>query len=329
MIPTSNLIEPLPTKPQLSFEEWRSVFALYSGQYNLESAKPKAFSGWIQPRSVCGLLMLNLSCNTDRLERTRKGIRADGVDDFHVLLTLAGRSTLLQSNRNLELSAGDIVLLDKAKPLTLNLSDRTRGEWLCLRLPRRAFVSHLGFEPKSGLRAQAHTLAGRLLFQLVREANRNDEASVTDPYMQLAVYDLLGSLFAKSDPMAMSAPTDKLFLRISKIIGSSFTDPNLEPGDVAHEAGVSLRYLQKLFTARGTTYTHFIQALRLDHALRLVRRRNSLGSGQPLSQIAWDSGFRDYNHFARGFRRRFGYSPGSVGNESQGGNEQGVSTFSP
>jgi AraC-like DNA-binding protein len=269
--------------------------------------------------------MLNLSCNTDRLERTRKGIRSDGVDDFHVLLTLAGRSTLIQSNRNLELSAGDIVLLDKAKPLTLNLSDRVRGEWFCLRLPRRAFVSHLGFEPQSGLHAQARTLAGRLLFQLVREARRNDEASasVTDPYMQLAVYDLLGALFAKPDPMSVGATTDKLFLRICNIIRSSFTDPDLGPNDVANEARVSLRYLQKLFTARGTTYTHFVQGLRLDHALRLVQRRNSLGrgSGLPLSQIAWDCGFRDYNHFARGFRRRFGYSPGNVGDTQKGVSE--------
>ena len=71
----------------------------------------------------------------------------------------------------------------------------------------------------------------------------------------------------------------------------------------------SLRYLQMLFTARGLTCTHFIQSLRLDHALRLVRRRNRMNTGQPLSQIAYICGFRDYNYFARAFRRRFRCPP--------------------
>jgi hypothetical protein len=50
--------------------------------------------------------------------------------------------------------------------------------------------------------------------------------------------------------------------------------------------------------------------LRLDHAARLLHRRASLGTGQPLSEIAYACGFRDYTHFARKFRQRFGYSPG-------------------
>jgi AraC family transcriptional activator of tynA and feaB len=35
-----------------------------------------------------------------------------------------------------------------------------------------------------------------------------------------------------------------------------------------------------------------------------------LGKGEPLSEIAYACGFRDYAHFARRFRKRFGYSPG-------------------
>jgi AraC-like DNA-binding protein len=35
--------------------------------------------------------------------------------------------------------------------------------------------------------------------------------------------------------------------------------------------------------------------------------------GQPLSDIAYACGFRDYTHFARRFRQRFGTTPGAVG----------------
>jgi AraC family transcriptional regulator, positive regulator of tynA and feaB len=271
----------------------------------------------MRPLSVCGLLTVSLSGNPQRIVRTRRDIRADGIDDFHALFTLEGRSTVVQRDQAFELGAGDIMLLDKAQPALLSLSDHTNGKWFCLRVPRRDFVTHLGFEPQSGLRAQSHTLAGRLLTELIREAMQGEEhaASVTEPYMQLAVYDLLGTLFRKTDPLCVNAHNDKLFARVCNIIRASFTDPELGPCQVASEARVSLRYLQKLFTARGTTCTHFIQALRLDHALQLIQRRHVLQTRRPLAQIAWDSGFRDYNHFARGFRRRFGYAPGSAGCE--------------
>jgi AraC family transcriptional activator of tynA and feaB len=36
-----------------------------------------------------------------------------------------------------------------------------------------------------------------------------------------------------------------------------------------------------------------------------------LNTMQPVSEIAYASGFRDYTNFARKFRRRFGHSPGA------------------
>jgi AraC family transcriptional activator of tynA and feaB len=128
--------------------------------------------------------------------------------------------------------------------------------------------------------------------------------------MQLAVYDLLGALFASSDPRPVSRPADKLFARIRGLVKDGFADPDFGPREVAAVAGISLRYLQKLFTARSTTCSEFIYSLRLDHAARLLHRRASLGTGQPLREIAYTCGFRDYTHFARKFRNRFGHSPG-------------------
>jgi AraC-like DNA-binding protein len=78
---------------------------------------------------------------------------------------------------------------------------------------------------------------------------------------------------------------------------------------VAAEAGISLRYLQKLFTQRGATCSGFIDSLRLDHAGRLLLRRAMANTHQPISEIAYSSGFNDYNYFSQRFRRRFGYAP--------------------
>jgi len=47
--------------------------------------------------------------------------------------------------------------------------------------------------------------------------------------------------------------------------------------------------------------------------MRRIERRALMKTGQPLSEIAYACGFRDYTHFARGFRGRFGSAPGAVG----------------
>ena len=64
-------------------------------------------------------------------------------------------------------------------------------------------------------------------------------------------------------------------------------------------------------TERGTTCSEFIYSSRLHHAAHLLHRRALLGTGESLSEIGYACGFRDYAHFARRFRKRFGYSPGA------------------
>jgi AraC-like DNA-binding protein len=57
---------------------------------------------------------------------------------------------------------------------------------------------------------------------------------------------------------------------------------SIQTAEVAAKTGISLRDLQKLFTERGSTCSEFIYSARLDHAARLLGRRESLRNGQPL-----------------------------------------------
>ncbi|WP_454634254.1 helix-turn-helix domain-containing protein [Bradyrhizobium cenepequi] len=131
----------------------------------------------------------------------------------------------------------------------------------------------------------------------------------TKDYMRLALFDLLGALFASSDPGGRSLHTDKLFARICDVVRERFAEPDFGPRNVAAEVGLSLRYVQKLFTARNSTCSRFINSVRLERAAVLLKRRSLLRTGQPIREIAHASGFGDYAHFNRTFRRRFGHYP--------------------
>jgi AraC family transcriptional regulator, positive regulator of tynA and feaB len=307
--------------PRLHFEEWRAFLRASCGNQP-EVVDASAFAGWVRPLSVCGFAAaaLRIECgfaaiklgrNVYRSERSQRDARCVGADYYYAVFQVAGQSVLTQNDEVAQLAVGDVALLDAARPAACFADN---AQWLRLQLPRQSLISHLGCEPKGGLHAHGEKPAARLLFDLVRHADKADASGrpSADTYMRLAVYDLIGALFAPSDLPPASRHADKLFARIGNIAKDGFADPDFGPPEMAAAAGISLRYLQKLFTARGSTCSEFIYSLRLKHAARLLHRRASLGTRQPLSEIAYASGFRDYTHFARKFRQRFGHSPGTA-----------------
>jgi AraC family transcriptional regulator, positive regulator of tynA and feaB len=292
----------------LSSDEWISQSRLVLA-YDPVGVDPGAFVGWLRPFSLFGMQAFDWACNVPRIDRTQQHTRIDGLEDFSALFPLTGRSALDHNKSLLELGVGDVILLDPTRPGTV-VREHGVARHLLLHLPRRELVSHLGFEPAGGLLGRKG-VAGRLLFQLISEAvgDQGELSDAAEPHMRLAIYDLLAAVFSTSEQRPASAHTDKLFASICHMIRNQFTDPHLSPSSVAADAGLSLRYLQKLFTARGMTCGDFIHSLRLDHASRLIARRVALQSDQPLSDVAQASGFLDYAHFSRKFRARFGHPP--------------------
>jgi len=315
-----------PRAPQLDYDEWRSSLREMCGRYNPVGIEPKSFAGWARPYTVSGFVGMDLSCNADQIERTFQDTRLDGQEHYYALLQVAGRSTMSQNDQMVQLAVGDVAIVDASRPVVF-FPQAESSRWLSLDLPRRSLASHLGFEPRGGISGGDGTPAGRLLHHIVEDALDREEPSSpsAESYMQLAVYDLLGALFAPSDPAHGSRSTDKLFARICAVMRERFADPEFGPFDVAFETGISLRYVQKLFTERGTTCTQFLYSLRLDRAAQLLRRRALLGKAQPLSDIAYACGYGDYTHFARSFRRRFGSSPGALaaGHDQDAGDATG------
>ena len=301
--------------PTSDYETWRTGIRSI-GVFPSPEVESKVFKGSVRGSSMWGIIALETafaSPSVNRFERMRRDPRLDSSDYYNAVFQISGRSTLIQNDRVTELAAGDIGFVDVARPVSL-ISRDTACRWLSLSMPRRPLISHLGVEPRSGMHWHGAIPACRLLFRLVSDGlgEGDTSSSAAEPYVQLAIYDLLGALFAVSDLPPNPSHTDKLFTRVCCIARNQFSDPDLSLRDVAREAGISLRYLQKLFTARGTTCSRFIQSLRLDHAARLLNRRKLTKSGQMLTEIAYASGFHDYAHFSRTFRLRFGCAPSAA-----------------
>ncbi|MET4212564.1 helix-turn-helix domain-containing protein [Bradyrhizobium sp. LA2.1] len=299
--------------PELDYDGFRAAMREDWGWFT-PARETNIFASKVRTRRVFGFAAVDLTCSATRLERTEQDIRRDNMEYYFVTVQDTGESIIIHNDRVVNITAGDVVLLDSTKPVTFISRAQDSARWLGVQVPRQKLASHLGFEPQGGVCGPRQAQASRLLCQLALDPISDAEPAFasTDNFMHLVVYDLLGALFAPPAPLG-SRHNDKLFMRVCGIIKDRFADPDISPREVAAEAGISLRYLQKLFTVRGSTCGHHICSARLDHAARLIERRALMKTGQPLSDIAYACGFRDYTHFARGFRRRFGTAPGAVG----------------
>jgi transcriptional regulator GlxA family with amidase domain len=75
--------------------------------------------------------------------------------------------------------------------------------------------------------------------------------------------------------------------------------------DLAADAGISLRQLDRLFQAHlGLSVDRFYTGLRLDRARELLRQ-----TSLPVMEIAVATGFASASHFSRSYRDRFGAPP--------------------
>ena len=262
--------------PTLDYETWKELVRAMGGRFNPEGIDPKAFIGWLRPMSVFGLTAAEVSSNAQRVERTQRDVRLDGADHYIAIFQVAGQSALTHNEQALRCDVGDVVLVDVARPATFFASVGAElWKSVALLLPRRSLISHLGFEPRGGLYRRGGTAAGRLLLDLIRNPGEGGGSAhpCANSHMRLAVYDLVGALFAPVDP-APSRHADKLFMRVRSIIKDGFADPDLCPDEAAARAGISLRYLQKLSrsAARPAVNSSIRSVLIRPHVFCIARR---------------------------------------------------------
>ncbi|MEP7453933.1 GlxA family transcriptional regulator [Phyllobacterium sp. SB3] len=110
----------------------------------------------------------------------------------------------------------------------------------------------------------------------------------------------------------LSIDTDDPRLRTAPILMEQNIENAMSIPGMAATLGISRRQLERLFLKKVNSSPALVyRRVRLEHAKSLLRQ-----SDTPLIEIAMAVGFENASHFARAFRRLYGYSP-SVWRRSQ------------
>jgi AraC-like DNA-binding protein len=211
---------------------------------------------------------------------------------------LEGSATLNDGRAEVAVQPGDIVFGPTGMAAALRLETRFR---LLLITPRSLRIGHL--PSANGLN---HVFSGLLrgvadtLEDLTGDQLRPVELAVTE-------FLVAGLAADSAEPHSAAAIRGAHLHRVRQSIETLLAEPDLRLGRVAEAAGVSPRYLQKLFAAAGESFTHYVRLRRLERCrLDMLSPRYSDTS---ISSIAFRWGFNGSAHFSRAFRQQYGLSP--------------------
>lgn len=160
-----------------------------------------------------------------------------------------------------------------------------------------------GFGTRLHLPSDARSQINELIDTMGRETTTSAPGFrpvVRGLFTQLAV--TLSRLYSDT-----ATPTEAALLEIEptlKHLRRSF-DHDLKLEDLANRAGMSVSTLLRRFrTATGSSPVEFLLRLRLERAREILSTTD-----RRITDIAFDSGFRDSNYFTRQFKRHTGLSP--------------------
>jgi AraC family transcriptional regulator len=128
------------------------------------------------------------------------------------------------------------------------------------------------------------------------------EQAAPDPGAIAAL--LFPGLAAKKPRQHRGGMPPKMLSRVREHI-ESHLDSQLDLPELARVAGLSISYFARAFKqSEGVTPHAYVMQQRVRHALDLLAETD-----QPLTQIAYASGFADQSHFTRQFKDRMGQTP--------------------
>jgi AraC family transcriptional regulator, positive regulator of tynA and feaB len=238
-----------------------------------------------------------------------------------------GFATLEQSGRKTELMPESFALLDASQPFQMRVSDNF--DQLSIKIPKTRLEPFLK-RPEQLLaqRVQAQSGVGKIVVQALSAIAQ--EAESLDPRSAHLVINhalaMCGSAFnancrnlairTESELLPDNAVEPRNLERLHRIrryaiayLEQHLHNPDLGVQQVAHQLGVSKRYIQMAFSATQDSVSHWILNQRLQRCHAELSAAQS--AKQSVGELAYRYGFNDLSYFNRAFKQRFGVTPGA------------------
>lgn len=274
------------------------------------SSAASDFAGRIRSAGRDGVFCYEIAASAHVVERTPPLIaRSAGGDYYKFSVMLGGSCLVMQDRREAVLGEGDAALYDTTRPYTLVADEALR--MAVVMVPRHLIDLPAGVVGQlTAVRLAGGTglttIVAPFLSGLATDPRQLD--SPAGGRLAGNAVDLLTTmLVAELDVAADDTSRTVLLRRVCAYIDEHLSDPDLGPAGIAAAHFISVRYLQNLFQAEGTTASAWVRERRLEHSRRDLT--DPVLRGRPIAVIAARWGFVEPTHFSRVFKERYGCSP--------------------
>jgi AraC-like DNA-binding protein len=310
----------LPQRARIS--AWREhISRLLMGVEFRPDPPSSNFDGEIVARALHDLQLLKMTFTAAQI--IGGASHGEGSSYFLMHVNFDGVVAVSSMGRQLTLNEGDTVLLDGAHPFTIHRQEA--GSSYVVRIPRGR-MAQLVFLAETMVMRRLPGAAGlSRLFASYLDAVLLHADRAAPRVWQIGyrhVSDMLAMMLDSgevavtglADPIGIGPNENRGIPAVRFQSAKSYiiehAQEQISIRQVADRLGITERHLQRQFENHGTTFTAFLNDIRLAQAHAMLCDRDS--DRLRIRSICFKTGFRDVSHFNRVFRARYGCTPAEV-----------------
>jgi AraC-like DNA-binding protein len=268
-------------------------------------------------RSLGDLQLLKMNFTASQI--IRKAGDGEGSGYFLLHVNCSGVVVVSSMGRLLTLEEGEAVVLDGAQAFTIHR--REAGASYVVRIPRGRMMQMVLLAETVVMRKLPDAAGSSHLLTAYLDAVLH--AVQASPRVDQLTYRHFSDLLALVLDPAVAAATDSSGIvpddnrgmsgtrfRAAKSYVVEHAHDQISIGQVADHLGITERHAQRLFESHGTTFTAFLNDIRLARAHALLS--DPASDRLRIRSICFKTGYRDVSHFNRVFRARYGCTPAEV-----------------
>ncbi|WP_052668758.1 helix-turn-helix domain-containing protein [Nitriliruptor alkaliphilus] len=296
---------PIPEQGRPRFDWWREEVLDRFLPLDVTAVDASRFTARISDVTIGDMAVVGIDADPQHVRRGRREVARSEGGDWYLLVQEAGSAVVHAGDRSVEMSPGDVVVLDTAQPYVLDFPAHFRQT--CVVIPRAWLDTSTDRRHGAALPRDAPaTRAMRDLCQVVAR-HGPDLPVATSRHLIEAMVDVCRAALTPVSPTSLRESRLQALLHV---IGVGSADPGFAPAAAAREMSLSIRYVHELLKPTGRSFGEHVRDVRLDRAVRMLTTP-AMGD-VTIAEIAYRAGFSDVSTFNRAVHQRYRTTPSAI-----------------